>query len=91
MHSSRIEAMKWRTDGDDRRVIVITRNGRTIVITDWRAWLTGVGAALLAWFALAVIVFALVGVAISVGVVLLLLIPAIVIVSVVSSLMRKEI
>ena len=74
-----------------RRVIVITRNGRTIVITDWRAWLTGVGAALLAWFALAVIVFALVGVAISVGVVLLLLIPAIVIVSVVSSLMRKEI
>ena len=74
-----------------RRVIVITRNGRTIVITGWRAWLTGVGAALLAWFALAVIVFALVGVAISVGVVLLLLIPAIVIVSVVSSLMRKEI
>jgi hypothetical protein len=74
-----------------RRVIVITRNGRTIVITGWRAWLTGVGAALLAWFALAVIVFALVGVAISVGVVLLLLIPAIVIVSVVGSLMRKEI
>ena len=67
-----------------RRVIVITRNGRTIAITGWRAWLTGVGAALLAWFAL-------VGVAISVGVVLLLLIPAIVIVSVVSSLMRKEI
>jgi len=74
-----------------RRVIVITRNGRTIVITGWRAWLTGVGAALLAWFALAVIVFALVGVAISVGVVLLLLIPAIVIVSVVRSVMRKEI
>jgi hypothetical protein len=74
-----------------RRVIVITRNGRTIVITGWRAWLTGVGAALLAWFALAVIVFALVGVAISIGVVLLLLIPAIVIVSVVSSLMSKEI
>jgi hypothetical protein len=74
-----------------RRVIVITRNSRTIVITGWRAWLTGVGAALLAWFALAVIVFALVGVAISVGVVLLLLIPAIVIVSVVGSLMRKEI
>jgi len=73
-----------------RRVIVITRNGRTIVITGWRAWLTGVGAALLAWFALAVIVFALVGVAISVGVVLLLLIPAIVIVSVVGSLMRME-
>ena len=74
-----------------RRVVVITRNGRTIVITGWRAWLTGVGAALLAWFALAVIVFALVGVAISVGVILLLLIPAIVIVTVVSSLRRKEI
>jgi hypothetical protein len=40
----------------------------------------GFGAMLLAWFALAVIVFALVGVAISIGVILLLLIPAIVIV-----------
>jgi len=74
-----------------RRVIVITRNGRTVVITGWRAWLMGFGAMLLAWFALAVIVFALVGVAISVGVILLLLIPAIVIVSLVGSLMRKEI
>ena len=74
-----------------RRVIVITRNGRTVVITGSRAWLMGFGAMLLAWFALAVIVFALVGVAISVGVVLLLLIPAIVIVSIVGSLMRKEI
>ena len=74
-----------------RRVIVITKNGRTVVITGWRAWLTGFGAMLLAWFALAVIVFALVGVAISVGVILLLLIPAIVIVSIIGSLMRKEI
>ena len=74
-----------------RRVIVITRNGRTVVITGWRAWLMGFAAMLVAWFALAAIVFALVGVAISVGVILLLLIPAIVIVSIVGSLMRKEI
>jgi hypothetical protein len=40
------------------------------VVTGWRAWLTGVGATLLAWFALTVIVFALVGIAISVGMVL---------------------
>jgi hypothetical protein len=51
----------------------------------------GFAAMLVAWFALAAIVFALVGVAISVGVILLLLIPAIVIVSIVGSLMRKEI
>ena len=74
-----------------RRVIVITRNGRTVVITGWRAWLMGFAAMLVAWFALAAIVFALVGVAISVGVILLLLIPAIVIVSIIGSLMRKEI
>ncbi len=72
------------------RTIVITRNGRTAVISGWRAWVLGAAVLLAAWCALALIVFFLVGVAITVGVVLLLLIPASAIVALMGALMRKE-
>jgi hypothetical protein len=73
-----------------RRVIVLTRNGQTTVITGWRAWLLGIGGMLAAWLLLALVVFALVGVAITVGLALLLLIPAMVIVLLVGSLVRRD-
>ena len=49
-----------------------------------------VGAALLAWFILALIAIALVGVAATIGVMLFLLIPAAVIVALISSQMRRQ-
>ncbi len=73
-----------------RRMIVIARNDRMTVISGWRAWVLGAAVLLAAWCALALIVFLLVGVAITVGVVLVLLIPALAIVALVGSLMRKE-
>ncbi len=50
-----------------RRMIVITRNGEATVIKGWRTWLLGVGVWLTVWCALALIVFVLVGIAITVG------------------------
>jgi len=76
--------------GPTRRVIVITRNGQTTVVSGWRAWLLGIGTMLLAWLALALLVFALIGVAITIGVALLLLIPALAIVALVGSLMQRQ-
>jgi hypothetical protein len=73
-----------------RRAIVITRNGQTTVITGWRAGLAGFAGMLVAWLLLAIIVFLLVGVAITVGLALLLLIPAIVIVALVGSVVRRD-
>jgi hypothetical protein len=73
-----------------RRVIVITRNGKTTVIRGWRAWVFGAGVLLGAWLALGLIVFLLVGVAITAGVVLLLLVPALTIVALLNVLMRRE-
>jgi hypothetical protein len=73
-----------------RRVIVITRNGKTTVISGWRAWVLGAAILLGAWCALALIVFTLVGVAITVGVLLLLLIPALAIAALLGLLMRRE-
>jgi hypothetical protein len=73
-----------------RRMIVIRRNGETTLITGWRAWLLGAGALLAAWLVLALVVFALIGVAITVGVVLLLLIPAVAIVALVEWLTQRQ-
>lgn len=72
-----------------RRLIVVERNGRTVVLTGWRAWLAGVGAMLLAWFVLALIIFLLLGAAITIGLVMLLLVPAVAIAALVGSLMRR--
>ncbi len=74
----------------NRRVIVIRRNGKTIVISGLRAWVLGAGVLLVAWCVLALTVFLLLGVAITVGVVLLLLIPALAIVALVGQLLRSE-
>ncbi len=73
-----------------RRLVVVTRNGRTVAITGWRAWLLGVGAMLVAWLVLALVVFALVGIAITVGLALLLLIPAGLFVALAGSLTRRQ-
>ena len=73
-----------------RRTIVVTRNGETTVIRGWRAWLLGVGVFLAVWCALALIVFVLAGIAITVGVVLLLLIPALAVLALLGSLVRRE-
>ncbi len=73
-----------------RRVIVITRNGKTTVMSGWRAWVLGAAILLGAWCALALIVFMLVGVAITVGVVLLLLVPALAIVALLNVHVRRE-
>lgn len=56
-------------------MIIITRNGKTTVLTGWRAWLAG--AAIFAATALlfSLIVFVLLGVAITLGAILLIVVP----------------
>jgi hypothetical protein len=66
------------------RMIVVSRNGKTIVYTGWRAWLAGAACMAVAFAVLALIVFVLLGVAITVGALLLLLIPAAIVMSLVA-------
>ncbi len=56
-------------------MIVVTRNGKTTVLTGWRAWLAG--AAIFAAIALllALIAFVVLGFAITLGAVLLIVVP----------------
>jgi hypothetical protein len=70
-------------------MIVITRNGKTTVLTGWRAWLTIAGALLAAWLLLAFLAFIVIGTAVTVGALLLILAPAAVLAGLLASLFRS--
>ena len=72
-------------------MIVITRNGRTTVITGWRAWLVGAAAFAGLTVLLFLIVFLMAGVAITVGAVLLIVVPVAVGLALIASVFRPRV
>ena len=64
--------------------IVVRRNGETRVYTGWRAWLIGAASFVIVFALLALVTFALLGVAATVGALLLLLIPCAIVMSAVA-------
>jgi cation transporter-like permease len=70
-------------------MIVIQRNGQTTVITGWQAWLIGAIAFVVATLLTGVMVFVLLGVAITVGAVLMIVIPVAVGLALIASLFRR--
>jgi hypothetical protein len=71
-------------------MLVIQRNGRTTVITGWRAWL--LAAALFVGLTLlfALIAFLVLGIAITLGAVLLIVVPVAVGVAILASLFQPR-
>ena len=59
-------------------MIVITRNGKTTVLTGWRAWLVGAVAFVASFLLLALIAFVALGIAFTVGAVVLILLPLVI-------------
>mgnify|MGYP003547162470 CR=1 FL=1 len=70
-------------------MFVIVRNGKTTVLTGWRAWLAGAAVLIAAWFALAFVAFVMVGVAVTAGAALIILVPALIVVSIMGSIFRR--
>ena len=70
-------------------MIVITRNGRTTVLIGWRAALAISGMIVAAWAILAFIAFTIIGVAVTVGALLLAMVPAAIVAGLVTSLLRS--
>jgi hypothetical protein len=58
------------------RMIIVSRNGQTRVITGWRAWLLGCASLIVGWVALLVIASLVIGLSLSLGLILLLALPA---------------
>ncbi|MDX2203927.1 MAG: hypothetical protein NW223_14340 [Hyphomicrobiaceae bacterium] len=70
-------------------VIVFTRNGRTVVLTGWRAWLVGAVAFVLTWAVLCLVAAVVIGVGLTVGILALLAIPALIGVGLVASALGR--
>jgi hypothetical protein len=71
------------------QMIVIERDGRTTVVTGWRAWLLGAAAFILSTLALAFVLFVLLGVAVTVAAVLLIVVPVLIGIALLASLFQR--
>jgi hypothetical protein len=67
----------------DHIMIVIERDGKTVVITGWRAWLLTAVAVVVTTAVLAALAFLVLGIAVSIVAFLLIVMPAVVIVAMV--------
>ena len=71
-------------------MIVIERNGKTVVLTGWRAWLAGTVAFILVWGLLALIALVVVGVGLTLSVLMMLIVPAIAGVALIGSAFNRR-
>jgi hypothetical protein len=71
-------------------MLVIQRNGQTTVITGWRAWLIGALAVVAGTLIMAVLAFAVLGIAITAGAVLLIALPVVIGVCLLMSLLPRR-
>jgi hypothetical protein len=71
-------------------MIVINRNGQPTVITGWRAWLIGAVAFVAGVLLFGVIAFFMLGVAVTVGAILLIAVPAAIIVAFLASAFGRK-
>lgn len=71
-------------------MIVIQRNGKTVVLTGWRAWLVGAIALAVTWAVLALVVTLVVGIGLTLGALMLLAIPAVIGVALIASAFNRR-
>jgi hypothetical protein len=72
-------------------MIVINRNGQVVEITGWRAWLIGAVAFVAGVLLIGVIAFVMLGVAVTVGAVLLIVVPAAIVVAFLASVLGRKV
>ncbi|MBN9247205.1 MAG: hypothetical protein J0I81_07095 [Hyphomicrobium sp.] len=72
-------------------MIVITRNGETTVLTGWREWILKIVIFLAAVLLFAVVAFLMLGLAVTIGAIALVLIPAAIIVGLFATIFGKRV
>jgi hypothetical protein len=72
-------------------MIVIQRNGETIVLTGWREWLVKIVVFMAAILLFAVIAFLMFGLAVTIGAIALVVIPAAIIVGLLGTVLGKRV
>jgi hypothetical protein len=72
-------------------MIVITRNGETTVLTGWREWIFKIVVFLAAVLLFGVVAFVMFGLALTIGAIALVVIPAAIIVGLLGTIFGKRI
>ena len=72
-------------------MIVITRNGATTVLTGWREWLVKIVVFMAAVLLFAIIAFLMFGLAVTIGAIALVVIPAAIIVALLGSMFGRRV
>ena len=75
---------------DERRVLVVESNGRTTVVTGWRAWLLTFGAIIGVAATFVFLAFVFLGLALTIGAVLLVALPVAIAVALIGLLMGRR-
>jgi hypothetical protein len=75
---------------EEGAMLVFQRNGRTTVLTGWRAWLFAAALFVGLTFAMALVAFVVLGVAVTVGAVLLIVVPVAIGVALIASLFQPK-
>ena len=71
-------------------MFIIVYNGERTILTGWRAWLAGVAVVVIAWLACGFVAFMMLGLAVTLGAIAMLMVPAILIIGLVSWVMRGQ-
>ncbi len=69
-------------------MLVISRNGKTMVITGWRAWLLGAGLGIMAAIIIVPLVALLLGLSLTLAAFFLFVVPLAVVITVVTTWLR---
>jgi hypothetical protein len=71
-------------------MLVVEKNGRATVVSGWRAWLLAFGAVLGAIAAFVFLGFVFLGIALTIGAVLFIAIPAAIVIAIFGSLFNRR-
>ncbi len=71
-------------------MLVVEKNGRTTVVSGWRAWLLALGVVLGAVAAFFFLAFVFVGIALTIGAVVLIALPVMIGIALIGSLVSRR-
>ncbi len=71
-------------------MLVVQRNGQTTVISGWKAWLMGLGLVLSAIAGFILLAFLFIGIAITIGALLLVIVPAAIALMLLGTIRRRQ-
>jgi hypothetical protein len=82
--------MRHRMSGGTAMKVVVERNGRRREITGWRKWAIAIPAILFAAVVATAVIVLVLGIAVTAGIVLMILVPALLVCALIAALLMQR-